>query len=178
MKLRFLTLALLAGASRVLALDGQVGIHDPSTLLMCEGKYYVYGTGGNPLVSDDGWNWRAGTVPPVAGLAPDVIQVGDRYYMYVARNVGAQPKAEITLLTNRTLDPASPNFKWENEGVVASTDGVEECNGIDPGVLLDPSTGKLWLVYGSYFGYIRLVELDPATGKRSDPAARPSPPRI
>ena len=31
------------------ALDGQFGIHDPSTVTLCDGKYYTYGTGGNPL---------------------------------------------------------------------------------------------------------------------------------
>ena len=43
------------------------------------------------------------------------------------------------------------------------SDGVEDSNAIDPGVLLDPD-GRLWLTYGSYFGYIRLVELDPEDG--------------
>ena len=51
--------------SPVLALDGQPGIHDPSTVVMHGGRYYTYGTGaGLPiLVSDDGWTWRrAGTL--------------------------------------------------------------------------------------------------------------------
>jgi hypothetical protein len=33
-------------------------IHDPSTVVMCNGKYYTYGTGGSALVSEDGWTWR------------------------------------------------------------------------------------------------------------------------
>jgi arabinan endo-1,5-alpha-L-arabinosidase len=102
-----------------------------------------------------------------------VIRVGDRYYMYIARNVGAQPKAEIEMLSNKTLDAGSPDFKWEQGGIVVTTDGIEDCNGIDPGVLLDPR-GKLWLTYGSYFGYIRVVELDPKTGKRLDPNSKPA----
>ena len=36
-----------------------------------------------------------------------------------------------------------------------------------------PPTGSLWLTYGSYFGYIRLVELDPKTGKRLYPERKP-----
>jgi arabinan endo-1,5-alpha-L-arabinosidase len=172
-KFRFLTIALVSCSTSAFALEGAIGIHDPSTLIKCDEKFYVYGTGGGSLVSDDGWTWRQGAVPLFTGLAPDVIHLGDRYRMYVARNVGAQPRAEITLISSATLNPESPDFKWSNDGVVVSTDGVEDCNGIDPGVLLDPKTGKLWLTYGSYFGYIRLVELDPTTGKRSDPKSKP-----
>src|SRR6185503_1630869 len=45
------------------ALDGQIQIHDPSTIVQCAGKYYTYGTGGSSLVSEDGWTWRRGTAP-------------------------------------------------------------------------------------------------------------------
>ena len=93
--------------------------------------------------------------------------------MYVAANIGAQPKAAINMIWSKTLDPDSPDYKWEEGGVVASSDGVEDSNAIDPGVFLDPNDGRLWLVYGSYFGYIRLVELDPKTGKRLNPNDQP-----
>ena len=39
----FATVALLSG--RVFALEGAIGVHDPSTVAICDGKYYVYGTG-------------------------------------------------------------------------------------------------------------------------------------
>jgi len=159
--------------SIALALDGQIGIHDPSTIAICNGKFYTYGTGGNALVSDDGWTWRRGAQLPRRGLAPDVIHIGDRYYVYVAANIGAQPKAAVNMIWSKSLDPDSPDYKWEEGGVVASSDGVEDCNAIDPGVFLDPTDGRLWLTYGSYFGYIRLVELDPNTGKRKDPNDKP-----
>jgi arabinan endo-1,5-alpha-L-arabinosidase len=48
---------------------------------------------------------------------------------------------------------------------VATSDGYEENDAIDPGVMLDPTTGRLWLTYGTYFGFTRLIELDPKTGK-------------
>jgi arabinan endo-1,5-alpha-L-arabinosidase len=172
MRYALLATALVLG-SIALALDGQVGIHDPSTIALCNGKFYTYGTGGGSLVSDDGWTWRRGASLPRRGLAPDVIHIGDRYYVYVAANIGAQPKAAINMIWSKSLDPDSPDYKWEEGGVVASSDGVEDANAIDPGVFLDPTDGRLWLVYGSYFGYIRLVELDPKTGKRLDPNDRP-----
>jgi arabinan endo-1,5-alpha-L-arabinosidase len=155
------------------ALDGHIVIHDPSTVVACDGKLYTYGTGGSSLVSDDGWTWRSGTPLPRRGLAPDVIHLGDRYYVYVAANIGAQPKAAVNMIWSKTLDPSSPDYKWEEGGVVASSDGVEDSNAIDPGVFLDPKDGRLWLTYGSYFGYIRLVELDPKTGKRANASEKP-----
>lgn len=129
--------AVVALTSGVLALDGQVGIHDPSTIVRCDGKFYTYGTGGTALVSDDGWTWRRGVTPPRRGMAPDLIHLRDRYVLYVAANIGAQPKAAINMLWTKSLDPASPDYKWEEGGVVASSDGIEDCNAIDPGVFLD-----------------------------------------
>ncbi len=165
--------ALLLNLLPSVALDGHIQIHDPSTIVRCDGTFYTFGTGGVPLVSDDGWTWRRGTTPERRGMAPDLIHIGDRYYMYVARNVGAQPRADINMAWTGSLNPNSPDYKWEEGGVVASSDGIEDCNAIDPGVLLDPNDGRLWLVYGSYFGYIRLVELNPKTGQRINPHDQP-----
>lgn len=173
MKYPILAAAILPLAMQAFALDGEVRIHDPSTIVACDGKYYTFGTGGTPMVSDDGWTWRRGANAPRSGMAPDLIRVGDRYYMYLSRNVGAQPRADINMIWSKSLDPNSPDYKWEDGGLVASSDGIEDCNAIDPGAFLDPTNGKLWLVYGSYFGYIRLVELDPKTGKRINPNSKP-----
>jgi len=187
---RAMVLALLL-ASPALALDGQPGMHDPSTVVVHDGKYYVYATGaGLPIaISDDGWTWRrAGTLmqalpggkpgPEVLARggnntwAPDVIRSGDKYFIYYSAP-GTQPKSAIGLLVGPTLDPASPDYKWEDGGPVVWSDGVEDSNAIDPGVFRDPTNRSLWLTYGSYFGYIRLVELDPKTGKRLFPDRKP-----
>jgi arabinan endo-1,5-alpha-L-arabinosidase len=101
-----------------------------------------------------------------------VIRVGDRYYLYTAANSG-QTKADVSMIWTKDLDPASPDHKWSDPVVVASSDGVEDANAIDPGVFLDPNDGRLWLTYGSYFGYIRLVELDPKNGKQLRPNQAP-----
>jgi hypothetical protein len=39
-----LGLCLFLMAMPINALDGQVGIHDPSTVIRCNGKLYTYGT--------------------------------------------------------------------------------------------------------------------------------------
>jgi arabinan endo-1,5-alpha-L-arabinosidase len=103
--------------------------------------------------------------------APDVIHIGDQYFVYYSAPA-TQPRSAIGLLVGRTLDPASPDYRWEDRGPVVWSDGIEDSNAIDPGVLLDPD-GRLWLSYGSYFGYIRLVELDPKTGLRRFPDRKP-----
>jgi arabinan endo-1,5-alpha-L-arabinosidase len=173
MKVPALAATLLSFPGAALALDGQIQIHDPSTIIRCEGQYYTFGTGGSCLVSRDGWNWQRGLAPARRGMAPDIIQLGDRYCLYVAANIGAQPRAAINLVWSHTLDPKSPDYEWQEAGVVASSDGIEDCNAIDPGLFLDPVEGKLWMVYGSYFGFIRLVQLDSKTGLRADPASQP-----
>src|SRR5512135_1778179 len=44
---------LLSGQSRPTpALDGGTYIHDPSTIVRCDGKFYTFGTGGGGLISD------------------------------------------------------------------------------------------------------------------------------
>ena len=61
--------AALAFASSAHALDGEVLVHDPSTVIEQAGRYYAYGTGnGLPiLVSDDGWTWRRARLADVGG---------------------------------------------------------------------------------------------------------------
>ena len=151
------------------ALDGEPYIHDPSTIIICDGKFYTFGTGGGGLVSDDGWTWHRGAVRPGGGVAPDVIKIGDRYYVTYARGGGGLAgghSSNVYVMWTKTLDPKSPEFGFKDETVVASSDGVEDCDAIDPAFLHDPTDGRLWLTYGTYFGYIRIVELDPRTGKR------------
>jgi arabinan endo-1,5-alpha-L-arabinosidase len=191
MKNYLVTAATLLLVAPLFGLDGQPGIHDPSTIVLHDGKYYVYGTGaGLPIsISDDGWTWRrAGTLmqglpggrPGEAVIArggnntwaPDVMRVGDKYFVYYSAP-GTQPKSAIGLLVGKTLDPNSADYKWEDGGPVVWSDGVEDSNAIDPGVFRDPTNGSLWLTYGSYFGYIRLVEIDPKTGKRLHPETKP-----
>jgi arabinan endo-1,5-alpha-L-arabinosidase len=151
----------------VAAQVGKPFIHDPSTIMECDGKYFTFGTGGGGLISNDGWTWYGGGVRPGGGAAPDAIKIGDRYLIiYGATGGSSNHKGAILTMWNKTLDPASPDFKYSEPVVVATSDGYEENDAIDPSVLLDPTTGRLWMTYGTYFGFIRLVELDPKTGKR------------
>jgi arabinan endo-1,5-alpha-L-arabinosidase len=150
---------------------GKPFIHDPSTIMECEGKYYTFGTRGGGLISEDGWTWNGGAERPGGGAAPDVVKIGDRYliaYGATGGGLGGGHNGRILTMWNKTLDPKSPDFKYTEAVVVAESDGIEDNDAIDPGLLLDPTDGRLWLSYGTYFGFIRLIELDPKTGKRKD----------
>src|SRR5574344_1100343 len=159
-------LALLA-SQKVLSQVGSPFIHDPSTVQECDGKYFTFGTGGGGLISDDVWTWKSGGVRPGGGAAPDAIKIGNRYLViYGATGGSSNHKGAILTMWNKTRDPTSPDFKYSEPIVVATSDGFEENDAIDPGAMMDPSTGRLWLTYGTYYGFIRLIELDPKTGKR------------
>ena len=170
MKKRLLSVALVCtGITTASAQVGQPYIHDPSTIAECEGKYYTFGTGGGGLISPDGWTWKGGAVRPGGGAAPDVMKIGNRYlviYGATGGGLGGGHNGRILTMWNKTLDPNSPNFKYTEPIEVAASDGLEDNDAIDPGLLLDPNTGRLWVSYGTYFGNIRIIELDPNTGER------------
>jgi arabinan endo-1,5-alpha-L-arabinosidase len=160
-------LSVCASRSAVAQLAGDPYIHDPSTVIMSDGKYYTFGTGGGGLISEDGYTWHSGAVRPGGGVAPDVIKIGDRYYVVYAvggGGLGGGHASNVKIMWTKTLDPKSPDFAFHDIGIVASSDGVEDCDAIDPAFLY--ARGHLWLSYGTYFGFIRIVELDPKTGKR------------
>ena len=148
---------------------GQPYIHDPSTIAESDGKYYTFATGGGGLISEDGWTWHGGAERPGGGAAPDVLKIGDRYlviYGATGGGLGGGHNGRILTMWNKTLDPKSPDFHYTEAEEVCSSDGMEDQDAIDPGMLLDPTTGRLWVSYGTYFGTIRLIELDPQTGER------------
>lgn len=170
LKPTILTVITLASvAITAMAVDGTPYIHDPSTIVKCDGKYYTFGTGGGGLISDDGWTWHQGAIRPGGGAAPDALKIGDRYlvaYSSTGGGLGGGHAGRILTMWTKTLDPSSPDFGFTEPIEVAASLDDEDCDAIDAGLLLDPTTGRLWCTYGTYFGFIRIVELDPATGKR------------
>ncbi len=165
-------IALAATMMATMVAEAQIGqpwIHDPSTLVECDGKYYTFGTGGGGLITEDGWTWKGGAERPGGGAAPDALKIGDRYlvvYGGTGGGLGGGHCGIIYTMWNKTLDPKSPDFKYSEPIEVVRSADLEDCDAIDPGLLLDPTTGRLWMSYGTYFGFIRMIELDPKTGRR------------
>ena len=101
---------------------------------------------------------RAGPAPP--GLwAPDVVRVGDEWRMYWSASTFGSRTSAIGLAV-----APHPTGPWEDRGlVVTSLHDVDGPNAIDANAVVD-ADGRHWLVYGSFFGGIHALELDPATG--------------
>ena len=159
-----LALACISAAAQV----GAPYIHDPSTIQFCDGKYYTFGTGAGGLMSADGWVWESGATRPGGGAAPDCIKIGDRYlvgYSTTGGGLGGGHAGRVVTMWNKTLDPNSPDFAFTEPIEVANSVVDEDCDAIDIGLLMDPD-GRLFCTYGTYFGNIRMGELDPATGAR------------
>lgn len=165
------------------ALAGDVHMHDPSTVIRCDGRYYVFSTGpGIPIFSsDDGWTWQHSgkvfdqvpeSVHSAVPLnknslvwAPDIIQHNGQYFLYYSISSWGSNVSAVGLITNPTLNPKDPRYKWMDRGLVVNSVKGENLNAIDPGVLQAPDN-TLWLTYGSYIGNVQLVQLDPRTGLR------------
>ncbi len=178
--------------------DRGVGLHDPSTIVKCKDEYWIFYTGGGvpsyhskdlikwergPQVITTAPAWLEKVVPPRAGRggpgggpggripsfwAPDVIHLGDRYLVYFSYSAFGKNTSAIALATNPTLDPNDPQYKWTEQGIVIQSDPNDDYNCIDPALTLD-AEGNLWMAYGSFWSGIKMIQLDPKTGKRIAP---------
>ncbi|MDR0566453.1 MAG: arabinan endo-1,5-alpha-L-arabinosidase [Prevotellaceae bacterium] len=64
----------------------------------------------------------------------------------------------------------SPQGPWTQKGCVVKTNGESAMNAIDPSIVVDRESGRWWMHYGSFFGGLYCVELDPETGLTATPS--------
>lgn len=156
---------------------------DPSSIVKCKNEYWVFYTGRGvpsyhskdlvkwergPAVFKVAPDWIARIVPENRNLqywAPDIIKLGDRYLLYYSASSFGKMTSAIGLVTNATLDPDDPDYHWTDQGFVVRTQEGDGYNAIDPSVFHD-SDRSLWLTFGSYWSGIKLIQLDPQSGKR------------
>ncbi|MFZ5941092.1 MAG: arabinan endo-1,5-alpha-L-arabinosidase [Bacteroidota bacterium] len=91
--------------------------------------------------------------------APNIRKYRDEYRLYYCASVFGANTSAIALATS-----GSPLGPWKERGIVVKTFSQDPVNAIDPSVIIDPESGKHWMHYGSYFGGLSVVELDPETG--------------
>ncbi len=175
------------GAATTAAPQPYLFVHDP-TMAEEHGTYYVFSTGdpagtignGNIQIrtSRDLKHWTyAGTVfaqkpswitdalGAIPNLwAPDISFFGGLWHLYYAGSSFGSNNSVIGLATTPTLDPRSPRYHWTDDGQVFRSGSADDFNAIDPSLVSTPTGGK-WLAFGSFWSGIKLIQLDPATGK-------------
>lgn len=159
-------------------------VHDP-VITKAGDTYYLFSTGAGirircskdleqweycGIVFDRYPDWIRSAVPHVLDLwAPDISFYSGVYHLYYSGSTFGSNRSVIGLATNVTLDPKDPRYKWEDKGQVIASQPENDYNTIDPNLAFDRA-GQPWLAFGSYWSGIKLVQLDPATGKPPDGA--------
>ncbi|HEX2532631.1 MAG TPA: arabinan endo-1,5-alpha-L-arabinosidase [Chitinophagaceae bacterium] len=165
---------------------GKVPVHDP--VLIREGDtWYLLATGQGIAVwsSKDRKEWKkekpvfgappewaVKAVPGFRGhiWAPDIRRHNGLFYLYYSVSAFGRNTSCIGVAVNRTLDPGSPEFKWEDKGlVVQSVPGRDLWNAIDPQVTSDEA-GRQWMVFGSFWSGLKLVRLSADGLSLAEPA--------
>ena len=161
-------------------------VHDPS-IIQAGNTFYIFSTGRGVFerTSTDLFHWkRAGRVfdsnpdwtrdyaPGGSLWAPDISLVDGEYRLYFAASSFGKTSSAIGLSVNKTLDRNSPDYHWIDRGKVIATPAQNNWNAIDPCAFLD-ADGNSWMVLGSWWTGLKLVQLDRTTGLLADPQRKP-----
>ncbi|MCU0959672.1 MAG: arabinan endo-1,5-alpha-L-arabinosidase [Pirellulaceae bacterium] len=182
---------LCAGVLLPAADDILVGAADPTIAVLpgAASPYFVFATGrGIPIFQSRDlvtWTragrvfdadvpaWAAAAIPGARGIwAPDISFREGQWRLYYSVSTFGSQRSVIGLVTNQTLDPQDPEYRWVDQGLVLeSHPGVDNFNAIDAACFVDQAS-RHYLFWGSFWSGIKVVELDAETGKPR-PGAQP-----
>lgn len=164
-------------------------VHDPS-IAFDQGRYYIFSTdtgpqgnyNGNLLIrcvqpdnvtmevcgeifhSLNDIPWYKQYAPTATNIwAPDVSYFNGLWHIYYAISEFGKENSVIGLVTRSHLDPSTTE-PWKDNGPVYWTNGNQGFNAIDPSLIMDTTTNQLWMVFGSFWNGIQLVQMNSTTG--------------
>jgi arabinan endo-1,5-alpha-L-arabinosidase len=159
------------------AVSGNVTVHDPAMVRGQDGVYYLFSTHNGieirtstdrvaftraGSVLPNGATWATAYTGNVKDLwAPDVSFHNGTYYLYYAVSTFGSNHSAIGLATSTTARAGS----WTDRGLVYSSVTSNDYNAIDPSLTVDPA-GRWWLSLGSWWTGIKMIQIDPSTGKQ------------
>lgn len=151
-------------------------VHDP-VMIRSGGMYYLFCTGRGidvwsspdrehwtrqPAVFESAPDWVMQLLPSFRNhiWAPDIVESDGTFYLYYSVSAFGRNNSAIGVVTNTTLDPKSPEYKWVDKGpVVQSVAGRDMWNAIDAAVVHD-AEGTPWMTFGSHWGGLKIFQLD------------------
>ena len=153
-------------------------VHDPVMALGEDGRYYIFSTGmgisvmsssdlevwrkEKPVFGREDLQWAHDSIKGFRGhvWAPDICRRDGKWWLYYSCSTFGKNRSAIGVATNKTLDPTSSDYKWEDLGpVIVSHPHKDKWNAIDPNFITDHETGEEYLTFGSFWDGIQLVPL-------------------
>src|SRR5579871_6340082 len=120
---------------------------------------------GNIFTAVPAWvNTALGTTIPDI-WAPCIRHNNGLYWVYYACSSFGTNNSVIGVATNPTLDPTASNYQWTDRGLVIQSSSANNYNCIDPDMFVD-TNGGVWLAFGSFWSGIKMIAIDPTTGKQ------------
>jgi arabinan endo-1,5-alpha-L-arabinosidase len=149
-------------------LDANLPIHDPSRMVQSGKYWWIFATGNGIDVkfSPDQLHWsQSSQVFPNSQdpyWAPDMWngKIHGRFYLFYSQPTApfGTKGARIGVAVTKSL--AKPD--WTDLGTIIATSDDTDYNTIDPAPFYGQAADRLWITFGSWFGGIYVVELNPA----------------
>jgi arabinan endo-1,5-alpha-L-arabinosidase len=161
--------------------ETQPAVHDPTVIRDDRGVFTLMSTNNLLAVSQSSdmatWSskgkllsavpsWMSSVYSGIENIwAPQLSKMGGKYWVYYCGSVFGKNTSLIGAMSSPTLDVTSASYKWTDVGEVWRSSASNDYNAIDPEILVDRS-GKAWMSFGSFWQGIRMIAIDPSTGKQ------------